>query len=606
MRSYLLVVLVLVLVLGLPVVAGPLAAQVAGEMPPVVGEVVEVNVVNVDVVVTDRDGQPVHGLTRDDFRLLEDGNGVEVVNFLEVADKRPVPWTVPTGSAGKTGEAVEAAIEPVTVVLYVDNTTLIPAHRNRVLGELREFVAEAMAAGGTRFMVVAFNPGLELLAPATGDPAVVSAALDRVAGMPAAGLLSQRDRQSARDHVQAIYIEVETSKGWGPLDGEAGPGNRRGKPSAATQGTRSRFFDVCTEAWGSMLNAVDSFAQSQQHRVDVAQSGLMELTRSLVGVPGRKVVLYMSDGMAQIPGLLEYQILGQICPDRTSEIFSYYNRFERAGAMDEITALANLNRVTFYALDTTGLGTLATASARSDDMRFTPTFQNQSEHRENMRASLFTMADQTGGRAFFNANLPGPELDRMARDYSNFYSLGFTPQNGWDGKVHKLKLKLEADANDDYKILYRARYRAMPQQERVAERTMAALVLGLEENPLEVELRPLGASRLEDGRYLVPLEISLSKARLVSLPVAGGQQCQLRLVLAIRGADGEVGPLKERVVPLELAAISEGPRHNLVIRLPLDAGSNLIALAVEDRLASVTSYLRTEIDPQSEREQSAP
>ena len=91
----------------------------------------------------------------------------------------------------------------------------------------------------------------------------------------------------------------------------------------------------------------------------------------------------------------------------------------------------------------------------------------------------------------------------------------------------------------------------------------------------------------------MPLEISVALDRVTSLPAAGARQGQLRLVLAIEGPEGDVPALREMVVPLELPAVASGSgeRHSMVIRLPLEPGSGRIAVAVEDRLASVVSYL---------------
>ena len=46
------------------------------------GETLEVRVIDVDVIVTDRSGKPVTGLTRDDFELFENGKRKEITNFL--------------------------------------------------------------------------------------------------------------------------------------------------------------------------------------------------------------------------------------------------------------------------------------------------------------------------------------------------------------------------------------------------------------------------------------------------------------------------------------------------------------------------------------------
>ena len=47
-------------------------------------ETIEVKVVNVDVVVTDRAGNPVTGLTKNDFVLFENGKPQEITNFYEI------------------------------------------------------------------------------------------------------------------------------------------------------------------------------------------------------------------------------------------------------------------------------------------------------------------------------------------------------------------------------------------------------------------------------------------------------------------------------------------------------------------------------------------
>lgn len=51
----------------------------------------EVNVVNVDVVVTDRDGRPVTDLTKADFDLYDGKKRVEISNFFAVANGETVP-----------------------------------------------------------------------------------------------------------------------------------------------------------------------------------------------------------------------------------------------------------------------------------------------------------------------------------------------------------------------------------------------------------------------------------------------------------------------------------------------------------------------------------
>src|SRR5215212_1807061 len=64
-------------------------------------ESIDVQVVNFEVFVTDRQGQRVSGLTREDFEIAEDGKPVEISNFYAVA-----------GGRSEVPESADPAAEP--------------------------------------------------------------------------------------------------------------------------------------------------------------------------------------------------------------------------------------------------------------------------------------------------------------------------------------------------------------------------------------------------------------------------------------------------------------------------------------------------------------
>jgi len=72
---------------------------------------VQVSIVNVDVYVTDRDGNPVTGLTAGDFEVFDDGEPVEVSNFYAVENGRPTAPAVPEPAAAEPA-APPGPIEP--------------------------------------------------------------------------------------------------------------------------------------------------------------------------------------------------------------------------------------------------------------------------------------------------------------------------------------------------------------------------------------------------------------------------------------------------------------------------------------------------------------
>ncbi|MEM8993199.1 MAG: hypothetical protein AAGF23_00275, partial [Acidobacteriota bacterium] len=117
-------------------------------------ESVDIEVVNIDVWVTDRDGRPVDGLTRDDFLVFRDGDGVPISNFYAVAGGVPVGEALPrpVDAAGdaprpleleRLGPAADIAPEHrLWLIVFIDNYNIDPVERNRVLPGLRRFLGQ--------------------------------------------------------------------------------------------------------------------------------------------------------------------------------------------------------------------------------------------------------------------------------------------------------------------------------------------------------------------------------------------------------------------------------------------------------------------------------
>jgi VWFA-related protein len=144
-----------------------LAAQI--ELPQI-AEVVTVSVVNVDVVVTDRAGNHVRGLTRDDFILLEDGKPQDITHFSEIA-REPVV---------DTAKASTPEVPPRSLVIFLDSGSIGASHRSRVFRALKEFIRESVGERD-EVMVVSWNRKLRIEAMPTHNVAVLLKAIDGAA-----------------------------------------------------------------------------------------------------------------------------------------------------------------------------------------------------------------------------------------------------------------------------------------------------------------------------------------------------------------------------------------------------------------------------------------
>src|ERR687892_670709 len=86
---------------GLPLSALAQNAPAPAEPPSFFGEAIDVRVVNVEAVVTDRQGNRVPDLKQGDFHLQVDGKEVPISFFTEVRDRRPA-----AAPGAEPGEAV--------------------------------------------------------------------------------------------------------------------------------------------------------------------------------------------------------------------------------------------------------------------------------------------------------------------------------------------------------------------------------------------------------------------------------------------------------------------------------------------------------------------
>ena len=143
------------------------------------GERIDVDVVNVDVYVSDKKGNPVTDLAQGDFQVFEDEKKVKVTNFL---------------SGGEIGR------QELSVVIYVDVTQLKEATRRAAVEKTSGALATLMADGSLPVMIVGFDGLMHMEQDFTTDFAKVAAALHRVQDRTPPPSQSVALERSTRDH----------------------------------------------------------------------------------------------------------------------------------------------------------------------------------------------------------------------------------------------------------------------------------------------------------------------------------------------------------------------------------------------------------------------
>ena len=162
--------------------ASVLLAQslVGQDQLPVISETVNVRVVNVDVVVTDRRGKRVTGLPPEAFKLEVDQAPREVQFFHEVIDRE-------VHRSRGAGAGVAGQIVPLRVLLFVDDQQAIAAKRNRVLDQISEQID--LLQTSDEVAIVAFDGArLTLLSGWTQDRSLSREAILHAKRRPARGM----------------------------------------------------------------------------------------------------------------------------------------------------------------------------------------------------------------------------------------------------------------------------------------------------------------------------------------------------------------------------------------------------------------------------------
>lgn len=529
------------------------------------GERVDVEVVEVEVRVTDRKDRPITGLPRDRFKLYEDGRPVEIEYFAEYRELTPErpEETVPEEPEDAAATAFAAPIVDTThLVVFLDQLHLAPGGRERVLEDLQDFLREEVPAG-VPVMVVSFNRGVDVVQPFTTDRDALAQALAEQEGAVAGGIFQSVRHRGVRRDLEEIYRQYENA------------------PFCS---------DPCDCGFAEMEARVRQHAGEVANDVESTLQGVASVSAALRGVAGRKVLLLVNDGLEARPGLDMFHYISDVCPQHEQEVSRNYTSEDLLGAIQDVTTDAASNRVILYTLEAAGLrGDAADMTVSSS--KFRPSNLTRRMQTANLQQSLFVLADETGGEAVLNANDFGEELEEVAQDMGTYYSLGFTPSHGGDGRPHTLRVEVDAP---HHQVRYRRAYRDKPLETRIAEGALASLLFGYEANPLDVDLEVGEPTPGAESGYRVPVRIRVPLESLVLIPGPSSDMGRVRLVMTARDADGNWTPVRQQMAGVKAmpAEARAGVSRTFEVEMELPPGEHVLAVGVRDELGGRISYLR--------------
>lgn len=524
-------------------VLGP-TARAQEEAPGVFGEVIDVRVVNVEVVVTDRDGNRVPGLSSDDFRLTVDGVETPIQYFSEIRGGRVEPLapgdgsgqgqragTVPTLEAGKPAGT--------SYLVFIDDFFPLKRDRDRVLDA---FADELGALGPEdRLAVVAYDgKKLDMLTSWTGSPREAERAFEEARRRDTQGL----QRLAALRTLDADAREF-AGRPYGQRDFAVGRGNNEMTPYE--------------RAYTKRLDA-------QLENVVLAATATM---RSFAAPPGRKVMIVLAGGWPLEPEL--YAVSSRDTPLTDDMDLSKGSKLYA-----ELADTANLLGYTLYPVDIPGLqpdlvdaedsvpadleaGLEALRGIPSQDLQggeglvLTGNVTNQGLREFGIHGSLRYLAGETGGKPLINALRNAP-FGTVVADTRSYYWLGFSPQRREDNQRHDIRVVIDRPGLD---VRTRNGFLDFSRQREVSMMVESTLLFGNSpaSEPLEVEVGRRQKAGI--GMMALPLTITIPMDSVTMLPVGKGYAGQLELRVAAIDAEGRRSEVP--VIPIRLRGDTPPP-----------------------------------------------
>jgi VWFA-related protein len=355
-----------------------------------------------DVVVTDSHGQPVTTLTPDDFEVIENKRAVSVKQAVYVPigtaataaaptpDASPPSASLPGSGLASTPKAVHRVM-----AIVVDDLSLSFRSTVDVRKALHKFV-DTQLQPGDLVAILRTGAGMGTLQLFTTDKRLLHAAAERV------------QWGSSRGGVEAIApIENHLSSSAPGRGAPAGLDNIAAHSSADTH----------------VADKDDTIEGLRESIVTAGSLGTLELAvRSLQRLPGRKSVVFFSDGLD--------------LSDMKGEPRAW-------SAVSRLMNSANRSGVVLYSVDARGLMIL---SARAEDADLDAVaLRDRKSSVIDTQDGLRYLSQQTGAFAVINNNDLNLGLQRILNDQQGYYLLGYiatdqTDRN-WDPDRLKVRVK---------------------------------------------------------------------------------------------------------------------------------------------------------------------
>jgi VWFA-related protein len=532
------------------------AQSLQAAAPPPLVEKIDVSVVNVDVTVTDRDGQAVAGLTRNDFEIYEDGTVQPISNFYSVESEQA---RVDTHLAASPAEEPAAPPDRFRrkVLVLVDNVSATVHGRNEALAKLETFIRDHFDDGRYDWSIAVMDSRVHLVLPMTSDKKVLH------------DVISEIRRSPSRKEMKAPIRASDSSR----------------SPDSGVKLTQLRESEVPSDIG---TNFRDEASLSEQMMFAASSTGaILQAVRAFGASEGRKIVLLVVGSLPMAHMSPIERIGGDNPLGNHIESVTSADR-DLSQMREQLVHEANASNTSFYIINADGLE-VPDQEAIGKNFGAPPARSNAPD-----TSAMYWLANETGG-----AYMPGNRIDQSFAEFdrrsSTFYSLGYVPPHANDRRYHRLAVRLKGHSG--YRLQYRDGYSTAPTDVQMTRALKSPLGASMQPSTMPISLI-VGAPRYRGPTAVITLKAAMTMESLQYVTDARGSRTRLHVYVSVFDRYGRNITLSKSFADIALRPneAATGPMTVTIPSVALAKGTYRIVVALRDELTDKVALAERKVD----------
>ena len=341
--------------------------------------------------------------------------------------------------------------------------------RNWSIKKIKSFINNNFdSQSNNHGMVVCLDQELKILQRFTPHPTLLLGAMNKVKKRMGSSILRTREKEELRKELNRIVARSDKT---------------------------NRY-----ESFAQAQGIARSYVESVQHELFYSLKSLNAFTTHLAGIEGKKILIYISDGLPINPSEEIFSFLDQAFSfsDARNETLNY----DATRIFKELTARCNANDISLYPVSAKGLESMILSADKQRGWNFHSRGSGMVKSGARAKSEgLKLLAKDTGGLAITNTNNIEKELKRVGKDLQFYYSLGYESLVGEDNKYHSIKVKLNG-IKGKYNVRFKRGYKHISKKESIQEILNSRLFLKRNYNPMGIRVDVLSVKKTQYSKKL--------------------------------------------------------------------------------------------------------